>query len=123
MTDVTHTSGAPLFLPPHDDAEPMEAEFTPAQMMEAAGAFLEAPEKDSEHEYALPAPTPPPPDEAPVQPMWAGTYAVYDDGAGGVVLVLGQSTGQTLHHRIPAGLIKMAERFGGGGLANLFGGR
>jgi len=70
-----------------------------------------------------PAPdAPPPPAAAPPTPLVAGTYALYEDGVGGVFLVLGQSTGETLRHHIPAGMIKMAERFGpGGGLGKLFG--
>lgn len=82
----------------------------------------EAPERDVEAEQAVPAAAPPPPAQAPPVPLFAGTYAVYDDGSGGVVLVLGQSTGETVHKHIPAGLIRMAERFGGGGIGGLFGG-
>lgn len=71
-------------------------------------------------------PTPPPmPPQAPPQPIAAGTYAVYDDGNGGAVLVLQPKGGETMTKHLPAALIKMAERFGGAGagpFAGLFGG-
>jgi hypothetical protein len=109
---------------------------------EAVAAALAVAEKLDEHGYAdddaekhlseqlaadmSRADAPPMPERPPVPPpvpMFAGTYAVYDDGSGGVVLVIGQSTGEIVRRQIPAGMIKMAERFGGAGsgLAGLFG--
>lgn len=106
-------------LPAPINAQPERHDF-------AANPYVDwhdaAPEHDQEHEAAVPAAPPPPPPDAPPQPLFAGTYAVYDDGAKGVVLVLAQKGGETVHKHIPAGLLKMAERFGGGGLSGLFGG-
>ena len=79
-----------------------------------------APERDAEHEQAVPA-APPVPEQAPPEPMMAGTYAIYDDGAGGVWLVIGPREGGVIRKQIPAGMLKMAERFGGG-FAGLLGG-
>lgn len=83
-----------------------------------------APERDAEHDQAVPA-APPMPAGPPPVPLYAGTYAIYDDDAGGVMLVVGQSTGEVVRKHIPAAMMKMAERFGGAGsgLAGLFGGR
>lgn len=72
----------------------------------------QAPERDPEVEAAVAAM------ETPVQPISAGTYALYPDGAGGLVLTLAQSTGESVQHRIPAGMLKMAARFGGVGISD-----
>lgn len=112
-------------------ATSMEGAATPEEAAAAALAAAEqyaeqheyAPERDAEHDQAVPA-APPMPEQAPPVPMFAGTYAVYDDEQGGVWLVIGQSTGEVARKHIPAGMIKMAEKFGGAGsgLAGLFGG-
>lgn len=78
----------------------------------------EAPERDPEVEAAVAAMEPAPANEAPPQPISAGTYALYPDGAGGLVLTLAQSTGESVQHRIPAGMLKMAARFGGAGISD-----
>lgn len=82
---------------------------TPAAESEPA-----APERGGEAVDATPAAAPPPPDTAPRTPIAAGTYAVYDDGNGGVVLVIGTREGETHHKHIPAKLIKMGEMMMGG---------
>lgn len=114
-----------LFSHPHGTApvdRTAELEAAAPEIIAIAEA-LQAPEHDIEHEYAVPVAAPPPPEHAPPQPMHAGTFAVYPDGAGGVVLVLQLApSGETMHHRIPAAMIKMAERFGGAGISGVFGG-
>lgn len=73
-----------------------------------------APERDEEAVAAVPTAAPPRPEAPPHEPMAAGTYAVYDDGQGGVVLVIGTREGETIHRQIPAGLIKAGEMMMGG---------
>lgn len=86
-----------------------------------------APERDAEAVDATPAAPAPRPEavnaEGPA-PMAAGTYAVYDDQAGGYVLVVATREGQTHHKHIPARVVKMAEMAMGGNspLAAMFGG-
>lgn len=89
------------------------------------GVTAGGPGPDVEHDQEEAAAVPPMPAQAPPVPLYAGTYAIYDDGAGGVMLVVGQSTGEVVRKHIPAAMMKMAERFGGAGsgLAGLFGGR
>jgi hypothetical protein len=96
----------------------------------------DAPERDAEAVAATPAaPAPhadaPPldPQDAPPEqpaapvPIAAGTYSLYQDGAGGYVLVIGTSEGAVHHKHIPAKVVKMAEMAMGGNspLAGLFG--
>lgn len=83
------------------------------------------PERDEEAVAATPAAAPPRPEQPPRAPIAAGTYAVYEDGSGGVVLVLATSDGDTHHKHIPAKIIKMGEMMMGGNnpLSMLFGGR
>lgn len=132
-----------------------EPEWTAAQKMEAAAAgFLEAAAMDEDDAFqhadgspsqlpavpvdavpraSLPLPkkdAPPPPAAPPRTPLFAGTYAIYDDGtgSGGIVAVVCQtvSAGQPVqdeqHHRISAGMLRMAEKFGGGLVGKMFGG-
>jgi hypothetical protein len=84
-----------------------------------------APERDAEAVAATPAAAAPNP-EAPEGPkrLAAGTYAVYDDNAGGVVLVIRTDEGENHHKHIPAKIIKMGEMMMGGNnpLAAMFGG-
>lgn len=87
-----------------------------------------APERDGEAVAATPTAAPPRPDAQPRKPLAAGTYALYEDGNGGVVLVLGTADGETHHKHIPAKMVKMGEMMMGGGgplaaLGGLFGGR
>lgn len=81
----------------------------------------DAPERDAEAVAATPtAPAPPP--EAP-DPMAAGTYAVYEDGQGGYVLVLGTREGETHRKHVSGYMVKMAEKMAGNNpLSMLFGG-
>lgn len=80
-----------------------------------------APERDAEAVTATPAAAAPP---SGPEPMAAGTYAIYDDGSGGVVLVLGTREGEVHQKHVPAMAIKMAEKLMGGAspLAGLLGG-
>jgi hypothetical protein len=79
----------------------------------------DAPERDAEAAAATPAAAAPPPGP---EPMAAGTYAVYDDQAGGYVLVIGTREGETHHKHLPGHLVKMAEKMAGSSpLAALFG--
>lgn len=82
-----------------------------------------APERDEEAVAAVPTAAPPRPEAPPHEPMAAGTYAVYDDGQGGVVLVIGTREGETIHKQIPAKVIRMGEMMMGGTnpMAALFG--
>lgn len=123
---VSHPEGHPGregYMPPENLDD--QGRYVPVTMCttgevdEHAYSGEEAPERDPEVQAAIEEAAPA--QDAP-QPLYAGTYAVYDDGKGGVVLVLAQSTGETAHRHIPAGLLKMAEKFGGGGLGALFGG-
>lgn len=82
-------------------------------------------ESDAEAVAEAPAAAAPPP-EAPADgpvPMAAGTYALYDDQAGGYVLVIGTREGETHHKHIPSKVVKMAEMAMGGNspLAAMFG--
>lgn len=67
-------------------------------------------ENNSELDVPEPASTP--------APMLAGTYAVYEDGAGGYVIVAETSDNATIRKHIPHGLVKMLT--GGGLLARKF---
>lgn len=78
-----------------------------------------APERDAEAVEATPAAPAPP---SGPEPLAAGTYAVYDDTAGGYVLVIGTREGETHRKHLPGHLVKMAEKMAGGSpLAMLFG--
>lgn len=80
----------------------------------------DAPERDAEAVAATPAAAAPP---SGPEPIAAGTYAVYDDTAGGYVLVIGTREGETHRKHLPGHLVKMAEKMAGGSpLAMLFGG-
>ena len=103
---------------PTTPEEAAAAALARAEQMDAQHDY--APERDVEHDQAVPA-APPVPEQAPPEPMMAGTYAIYDDGAGGVWLVIGPREGGVIRKQIPAGMLKMAERFGGG-FAGLLGG-
>lgn len=87
----------------------------------------DAPERDEEAVAATPAPpaAPPRPDAPPPAPLFAGTYAVYDDGAEGLFLVVATREGEEHRKHLPARMIKMAEMMMGGNspLAAMFGGR
>lgn len=90
------------------EAHPDQHDFTAA-----------APERDAEAVAATPAAAAPP---SGPQPLAAGTYAVYDDTAGGYVLVIGTREGETHRKHLPGHLVKMAEKMAGGSpLAMLFG--
>lgn len=79
----------------------------------------DAPERDAEAVEATPAAAAPP---SGPEPLAAGTYAVYDDTAGGYVLVIGTREGETHRKHLPGHLVKMAEKMAGGSpLAMLFG--
>ena len=89
----------------------------------ASFPLTDAPERDEEAAAAVPAAAPPPPAAAPPVPAVAGTFAVYDDDRGGIMLVIGTADGQTHHRHIPAAMVKMGEKLmgGGGPLGALFG--
>jgi hypothetical protein len=53
------------------------------------------------------------PDEAAPEAVIAGTFALYEDGAGGYVLVTETVAHGTQRKHIPAGLVKLAT---GGGM-------
>ncbi len=84
----------------------------------------DAPERDEEAVDATPTTAPPRPDAPPRIPIAAGTYAIYDDGGGGLVMVAKTSDGETHHKHVNARMIKMAQTLMGGAnpLAALFGG-
>ena len=110
--------------PPAPDQPTAPAAAQPEQHDRPAD---DAPERDAEAVDATPAAPAPRPEavnaEGPA-PMAAGTYAVYDDQAGGYVLVVATREGQTHHKHIPARVVKMAEMAMGGNspLAAMFGG-
>lgn len=56
--------------------------------------------------------------EAAASPMIAGTFAIYEDGKGGMVLVTDTDQHGTIRKRIPAALVKMVS----GRFSQLFGG-
>jgi hypothetical protein len=61
---------------------------------------------------------PPPPAASPV-PMIEGTFAIYNDGAGGIMIVTDVS-GQGVERRhFPAKIVKMAKKFAGGMIPGL----
>ena len=70
-----------------------------------------APERDEEAAADTPAAAAPP---SGPEPLAAGTYAVYDDGKGGYVLVLGTREGETHHKHLPSHIVKMAMKMSGG---------
>ncbi len=107
------------FIPP--DAE------TAAAFPRHDRAADQAPERDAEAVRATPAAAAPDSgaDETPQQrpdPLFAGTYAIYDDGHGGYVLVAKTREGQEHRKHLPAGMVKMAQKLSAGPLASLFGG-
>lgn len=104
---------AAFLAPPEPAAHPVDVAPPPV----LPPAVPDSPEQVTTAAEQPPADAPP----APV-PLFAGTYAIYDDGAGGVMLVL-QQDGDVIRKHIPAKLIKMAEMAtgGAGGLAGLFG--
>lgn len=107
----------PLFMEPATDVP----------MPPAIQAAIQAAQDDDTGQHAFatpppdPLPVPPPPTTAPDVPIAAGTYAVYHDGAGGFLLVLGPSDGQVFRHHVPAAMVKMAQRFGGIDISALLG--
>lgn len=100
--------------PTTDDAPERDAEAVAATPT-ASAPHAEAPPLEDQ------APPPQQP-EAPV-PLAAGTYAIYDDGHGGYVMVAATSDGAVHHKHIPAAMVKMATMAMGGNspLAGLFG--
>ena len=58
------------------------------------------------------------PDE-PV-PLFAGTYAIYDDGAGGIALVFTDQDGTTHRKRVPAAMLRMGSSLMGSRLSRMF---
>lgn len=96
---------------------------------EGYATFLAAQDREEVPDEGLPVAVTDeaPPADAPPAPvmLFAGTHAVYDDGAGGVVLVIRDREGNTIQKRLPANLIKMAEKAASGGglgaLGALFG--
>lgn len=64
---------------------------------------------------------PPPPPDAAANPdglLAAGTFAIWDDGAGGLVLVAHPHGGEVQRRHVPAAMVKMGQRLFGG----IFGG-
>lgn len=123
MTEAVPT---PQFLEPAVDTDiplPPELAEAIAAHPDAHDFAAPAPERDEEAVAAVPTAAPPRPVAPPQEPMAAGTFAIYDDGQGGVVLVIGTREGETHHKRIPAKLIKAGEMMMGGNspLAALFG--
>ena len=59
--------------------------------------------------------------EGPAVPVVAGTYAVYSDGGGGLVLVATDQEGNTHRKRVPAPMLKMGATLLGGRLGKIFG--
>lgn len=120
MTETfSHPSGAPVGL---ERTVETGVPFPPELAAAGPGDYAapEAPEQDGEeHAYGVPDDAPPIPVELPEQPLFAGTYAAYDDGKGGALLVLQPKGGETLRKHIPAHLLKMAEKFSGGGPGGL----
>lgn len=55
-----------------------------------------------------------------VSPVMAGTFAIYEDGSGGYVLVTDTGLGGTDRRHIPGALIKMVMKTGA--LTKIFGG-
>lgn len=133
--EFRHRDGSPSQIPkpPHllDDAPERCTGACPPQQVCDVCQYPEgvpdASERDAEAVDDVPAAPAPRPDvvnaEGPA-PMAAGTYAVYDDQAGGYVLVVATREGQTHHKHIPARVVKMAEMAMGGNspLAAMFGG-
>ena len=127
MTDAPNIP-TQFIAPPNEDevtATPRDtfgprASFPP-QPAEEQHDRPDAPERDAEAVEATPAAAAPP--SGPT-PLAAGTYAVYDDQAGGYVLVIGTREGETHHKHLPKNIVKMAEKMAGGAnpLAMLFGG-
>lgn len=118
----------------HRDCDPSQGYHYPdcAQFRHLDGSpsqipkLIDAPERDAEAVAATPAaaaPNPEAPDTDGPVPIAAGTYALYDDRAGGYVLVIGTREGETHHKHIPARVVKMAEMAMGGNspLAAMFG--
>lgn len=117
--EFRHLDGSPSQIPRPVDTDAVD------RVTAAEHAYVTdtAPERDEEAVTATPTAAPPRPEAPPQEPMAAGTYAVYDDGQGGVVLVIGTREGETHHKQIPAKVIKMGEMMMGGNspMAALFG--
>ena len=107
------------------DAHPEQHDYAaPEPPFPPDGPHPVAPDADDEAQAAIPAAGPPPDAPPAPVPLFAGTYAIYDDGHGGIVMVLQPKEGDVLTKHIPAAMIKMAEKFGGmggAGIAGLFG--
>lgn len=115
------TTDGPLFMEPATDVPMPPALVAAIQAAEEAG--------EERHDFAAPPPdplpepaSPPPPTAAPLAPIAAGTYAVYEDGAGGFMFVIAPREGGTFKHHVPAAMVKMAARFGGLDITKLLGG-
>jgi CubicO group peptidase (beta-lactamase class C family) len=113
---------------PDDAPERCAGPCPPQQVCDACQYPDDAPERDAEAVAATPAAAAPDSgaDETPQQrpdPLFAGTYAIYDDGHGGYVLVAKTREGQEHRKHLPAGMVKMAQKLSSAGpLASLFGG-
>lgn len=107
------------------------AEFEERQLdareayVDAQAAFVNeggAPERDEEVQAALTGEEPSVSLPDAPEPLWAGTYAIYDDGSEGLMLVIGTREGEVHHKHLPAAMLKMAEKMGGSMLGGFFGG-
>lgn len=126
MTDAPLPHIPTQFVSPDDDQAPDRTVSVGSRLPDVPEPEPEhdAPERDEEAVAATPAAAPPRPDEHPTRfPIAAGTYAIYDDDNGGLVLVAKTQDGETHHKHVPARIIKMAQAMMGGNnpLAMLFG--
>lgn len=94
--------------PPQDDPQDVPQAPVPDQHDRTPD---EAPERDQEAVAATPAAAAPSPGP---DPLAAGTYAVYEDGHGGVMLVIGTREGEIHKKHLSAKIIKMGEMMMGG---------
>lgn len=128
MTELfSHPSGAPVDVPltgPSGVYEP----FTEAELQAAADDVALLQEESDPGPVPPQHEAPPMPVEQPLTPMAAGTFAFYDDGAGGAMLVMQPAGGEVLRKHIPANMVRMIGKFTGAGggigsLLGMFGGR
>lgn len=108
-------------------SHPATDEARPVKFMHDEGytTFLAAEHAAEAPDAGLPVPVMEgPPADAPPAPavLFAGTHVVYDDGQGGVVLVIQDREGNSIQKHLPAGLLRLAEKMtgvGGGGMGAL----
>ena len=104
MTDTT---------PAADDIEVPPTAGEDATFLAQLQQLITGPESAAGAEQA-PAAIPPMPAGAPPVPIVTGTFAIYEDGCGGLVAVVERPGCPVERKHVPAQLIKMARRFGGG---------